>query len=117
MIDETSFGSITVDGERYDHDIIITLQNQVKKRNKKLSKSVYGTSHTLSLPEIEFVYQEGAEALIIGSGQYGVAKLSEEASAFLSEKNCHTLIQPTGDATREWNRGTGKQIGLFHITC
>ena len=26
VIDHTSFGSITVDGEVYDHDIIITLQ-------------------------------------------------------------------------------------------
>ena len=49
-INDTGFGSITVDGESYDHDIIITLEGEVKKRKKKLSKSIYGSSHTISLP-------------------------------------------------------------------
>jgi len=57
-INKSSFGSITVDGVDYDHDIIITLERLVKKRKKKLSKAVYGTSHTISLDEIEYVFQE-----------------------------------------------------------
>ena len=36
-IDGTEFGSITVDGEVYDHDIVIRLSGNVKKRKKKLS--------------------------------------------------------------------------------
>jgi hypothetical protein len=117
VIDDTSFGSISVDGVPYDHDIIITLEGKVKKRKKKLSKSVYGTSHTLSLPEIEYVYQEEAKAIIIGSGQYGVTRLSEEALSFLAERGCPVSIQSTPEAIMEWNSLDGKQIGLFHITC
>jgi len=37
VINKTEFGSITVDEERYDHDIMITLDGKVKKRKKKLS--------------------------------------------------------------------------------
>lgn len=117
VINATSFGSIVVDGEHYDHDILITLEWKIKKRNKKLSKVVYGTSHTLSLPEIEYVYQEDAESMIIGSGQYGIARLSEEATSFLAEKNCPVYLKSTPEAMEEWNRQKGKQIGLFHITC
>ena len=116
-IDHTSFGSITVDGEVYDHDIIITLQGQVKKRKKKLSKAIYGTSHTLSLQEIKYIYQEGAEGIVIGSGQYGVAKLSGEAASFLAQKGCRVFIQSTPEAIRKWNSLEGNAIGLFHITC
>ena len=116
-IDKTSFGSIIVDGESHDHDIVFTLEGKVKKRKKKLSKSVYGTSHKISLPEIEYVYQDGAEGIIIGTGQYGVAKLSEEASQFLAEKNCRAVLKPTPEAMQEWNRAEGIWIGLFHITC
>jgi len=116
-IDHTSFGSITVDGQSYDHDIFITLEGKVKKRKKKLSKSVYGTSHTISLPEIEYVYQENAEGLIIGSGQYGVARLSGEASEFMAAKNCHVVLKDTPEALKEWNQSEGRWIGLFHITC
>jgi hypothetical protein len=33
-IDGAQFGSITVDGETYDHDIVIRLSGTVKKRKK-----------------------------------------------------------------------------------
>lgn len=117
VIDSTSFGSISVGGKAYDHDIFITLEGEVKKRKKKLSKAIYGTSHTLSLSEIEYVYQKGAKGMVIGSGQYGVARLSGEAASFLSEKGCQVNILPTPDAIRDWNRREDDRIGLFHITC
>jgi hypothetical protein len=116
-INNTSFGSITVDGESYDHDIIITTEGKVKKRKKKLSKSIYGSSHTISLPEIEYVYQEDAEGIIIGSGQYGVTKLSKEASEFIAGKGCSLVLKRTPKALQEWNMREGNWIGLFHITC
>ena len=117
VINSTSFGFIKVDGEDYEYDIIITLEGQVKKRKKKLSKAIYGTSHTISLPEIEYLYQEATKGILIGSGQYGVARLSEEASAFLSEKGCSVIIRATPDAIKEWNNQEDNWIGLFHITC
>jgi hypothetical protein len=43
-INGTKFGSITVDGETYDHDIVIRLSGKVKKRKKKLSKQQNDTS-------------------------------------------------------------------------
>jgi hypothetical protein len=116
-INESSFGSITVERERYDHDIIITLKGKVKKRKKKLSKAVYGTSHTISLEEAEYVYQDGAEGIIVGSGQYGVAELSEEAKDFFHQRNCKVKLLSTPDAVQEWNSAAGKWIALIHITC
>ncbi len=103
VINDTFFGSITVNGIEYDHDILITLSGKVKKRKKKLSKAVYGTSHTLSLPEIEDLYQENADGIVIGSGQYGVARLSEEASGFLDAKGCKVVLKASPEAIRDWN--------------
>ena len=117
VIQDTSFGSIRVDGEQYDHDIIITLDGRVKKRKKKLSKAIYGTSHTISLPEIEYVYEPDARGIVIGSGQYGEASLSSEASDFLAGKKCRVVLKKTPRALLEWNSLKGKWIGLFHITC
>lgn len=116
-IDKTSFGSITVEGEPIDHDIFITLDGKVKKRKKKLSKRIYGTSHTISREEIGHVYEKGCEGLIVGSGQYGAAELSDEAVDYLQKKNCRVIICPTPEAIREWNSASGSWIGLFHITC
>ena len=116
-ISDTSFGAITVDHEAYTHDILITLKGKVKKRKKKLSKEIYGTSHTISLPEMEYIYEEKADGILIGSGQYGLATLSEEASAFLREKKCEVIVLPTPQAILKWEGLGGKWIGLFHITC
>jgi len=43
-IESTTFGTITIDGKTYEHDVIIRLSGDVVKRNKKLSKKYYGTS-------------------------------------------------------------------------
>lgn len=116
-INATQFGSITVDGTPFTHDILITLEGQIQKRKKKLSKQIYGTSHTLSLAEAQHAYQEGAQQLILGSGQYDQCRLSEEAESFFQQKNCAVKILPTPEAIKTWNEASGKTIGLFHITC
>ena len=117
QIDETTFGSITVDGETFDHDIVIRLSGKVKKRKKKLSKERYGTSHTVSVEETEHIYDEGAERVIIGTGQHGVLKLSDEAEAFFRDHGCSIQALPTPDAVKAWNEAEGKVIAMFHVTC
>jgi hypothetical protein len=67
-IESTRFGSITINGETFDHDVIIRLSGEVVKRNKKLSKQVTGTSHMVSAAEAEYVYEAGCETVIVGAG-------------------------------------------------
>jgi hypothetical protein len=116
-IDKTKFGSITIDGEKYEHDVVVRLNGKVEKRKKKLSKEIYGTSHLISLAEAEYVYQDGAKWIIIGTGQSGMAQLSDEAGQFFKEKGCQVAMQPTPEAIRCWNEMDGEGIGLFHVTC
>jgi len=116
-LDKTKFGSITIDGHSYDYDVLIRLNGSVEKRKKKLSKQVFGTSHTLSLAEAEFAYEDGAEKLIFGTGQSGAADLSPDAEAFFQRMGCQVQALPTPEALAAWNKTSGKLIGLFHITC
>lgn len=116
-IDRTMFGSITVDGQIFERDIIIRLSGKVKKRKKKLSSAVYGTSHTISLEEAKHVYQKGAERLVVGAGQYGLVELSEEAAEYLDERGCQVDLLPMKGAIKAWNEAEGAAIGLFHVTC
>jgi hypothetical protein len=74
-------------------------------------------SHIISLEEAEHVYQEGAERLIVGSGQSGMLKLSDEAVQYFRRKGCKVELMPTPAAIRAWNDAKGAVIGLFHITC
>ncbi len=116
-IDSTRFGSITIAGEVYDHDVVIRLDGEVSKRKKKLSKEAHGTSHIVSLAEAEQVYEKGAERLIFGTGQSGMASLSEEASAYFQKHGCRAELMPTPQAVRAWNEAKREVVGLFHVTC
>lgn len=117
-IDRTTFGSITIDGERFAHDVIIRLGGRVKKRKKRLSKEVYGTSHVLSLAEAKHVYDKGTTRLIVGTGQQGNVRLSEEAEDYFKRKHCDVQLLPTPEAIQVWNKADrGAVTGLFHVTC
>ena len=118
ILSGTGFGWIDVGGERLSHDILIRLDGKVDKRKKALSKEVYGTSHTISLAEAEFVYEDGAQGLLIGAGHFGRVRLSPEAAAFFQKKDCPVTILPTPQAVKAWNNKEEEKIlGLFHITC
>jgi hypothetical protein len=116
-IDNTSFGSITINGKPFSHDVIIRLSGEVKKRKKKLSRQVYGTSHKLSLKEAQFIYEDGCKKLIVGTGQYGVLELSNEAAEFFETQDCKVILKKTPQAIKVFNETTGKKIGVFHVTC
>ena len=116
-IDSTSFGSITVEGETFDYDILIRLDGRVEKREKALSKEKYGTSHKISLEEAEHIYEEGTQKIIIGTGQTGFVELSEEAEDFFTGKKCGIELFPTPWAVERWNEIEGRVSAMFHVTC
>jgi hypothetical protein len=116
-IDRTRFGSVTIDGKAYDHDVLIRLGGKVEKRKKKLSKAVYGTSHTISVAEARHVHQQGAARLLVGAGQHGTVTLSEEAAAYFKRHRCRVELLPTPAMIPAWNQAEGAVIGLVHVTC
>lgn len=116
-VDSTEFGSITVGGTRIEHDVVIRLSGEVTKRKKKLSKVVYGTSHTVSLAEAEQIFEKGAERLIVGTGQNNMVTLSDEAAEYFAKKDVAVDLSPTPKAIERWNDARGRVIGMFHVTC
>jgi hypothetical protein len=118
-IESTQFGSITINGQVFEHDVLITAKGQVKKRKKKLSKQQYGTSHIISLAEAKYVYEQSAhiQQLIIGSGQMDNVRLSEEAESYFTQHHCQVELQPTPRAIRTWNDAQEATTALFHVTC
>ena len=116
-IDATEFGSITVDGKTYEHDVIIRLSGKVEKRRKRLSKEEYGTSHIVSKTEAKFVFEDGCDVLIVGAGQQGNVRLSPEASEYFDKKHCRVILLPTPEAIGAFNQSREKKIALMHVTC
>ena len=110
-------GTSTMDGNTYEHGVVVRLSGEVVKRKKKLSKKYYGTSHVLSKEEAKFIFESGCDELVVGSGQMGNVRLSLEAKAYFEKKDCKVLLQPTPDAIQVFNKSHAKKIGLFHVTC
>jgi hypothetical protein len=110
QIESTTFGSITIDGKTYEHDLVIRLSGEVVKRKKKLSE-LYGTSHN----EAKFVFEKGCELLILASGQVGNVHLSPEAEAYFVKKGCRVLLQRTPEAINLFNNRVPRRSDSF--TC
>ncbi len=116
-INSTSFGSITLNENYFENDILICMSGQIEKRKKKLSKEAYGTSHKISLAEAKLIYEKGADEIIIGTGQTGYVELSKEARKFFEEKGLEVKLLRTPKAVKLWNESEGKIIAMFHVTC
>ncbi|MGB6647709.1 MAG: MTH938/NDUFAF3 family protein [Bacteroidota bacterium] len=116
-IEGTEFGTITIDGVVYEHDVVIRLSGEVLKRKKKLSKREYGTSHIVSKQEIKFILEEGSARIVVGTGQYDSLRLSDGAGKYLAKRKCTVIACPTSEAIRVFNESEPGTIGLFHVTC
>ena len=90
-------------GDVYGSDVVIDASGAVHVRRKDLSKKVTGTSHIVSRQEAEHLLDQGADRLIIGTGQYGALRLSEEATAYLEETGCTVSLAPTPEAIERYN--------------
>lgn len=111
FIDDYHFGSITIDGKTYQHDVEVHKDGQILAWQRK-------ESHLVDEEDIQRALAEKPEMIIIGTGEAGVAQVSPEVQELVAEKGIKLVIEKTNEAIRAFN--TVKQtkvIGLFHLTC
>ncbi len=110
------FGEIEVDGERYDHDIVIEA-GEVRKRKKGASKRFrdeYG--HTPLSAEEDIPW--GGKQLIVGTGVYGKLPIMQAVEAEAKRRGIKLVAVPTGQACQLL--GSIKHEDAFavlHVTC
>ena len=117
QVEKNAFGWIQIEGVKYKHDVVIDPNGKIRKRNKKLSKAVYGTSHKISLSEAQDILHTGINSILIGSGMFDSVRLSDEAVGFFEMHDVDVVVLPTGKAIKVWNESKKQMVGLFHITC
>ncbi len=119
MIEEYSFGFIKINGQVYNHDVQVGLDGEIKLwwRNK---------SHEIEKRDVEEVLSQKPEAIVIGTGEMGAARVADEARQMITSKGVKLVIEPTGEAVKSFNSlkkdlpvgGQSKKVaGLFHLTC
>lgn len=122
-IENTRFGSITIDGKKYNHDIVI-FPNHIEKRKKWITKEKHGTSHNFTREEMKEylsnVNTNEIKIVVVGTGQYGKLKLLDETKKLLQEKDIEFIELKTPEAIKYFEEKAGAQtqkIGIFHVTC
>lgn len=120
MIEEYRFGVITIDGKTYNHDVEVRWTGEVLKWWR-------GESHVIDVEDIERAIEQNPETIVIGTGESGIAEVTENCQKFIKEKGIELIIDKTEEATKTFNiikeeskEEEGRQnkvIGLFHLTC
>lgn len=120
MIDEYKFGAISVDGKIYNHDIEVRWTGEVLDWPRE-------ESHLIDVEDIIGAIEQKPETIVIGTGESGLAQVTEEAKTFIQSRGIKLIIDHTEQATRTFNvrkdeseEEEGKPekvIGLFHLTC
>lgn len=75
--------------------------------------------HSLELADLNEVWSEKADFLVIGTGAFGMMKVKEEVKAKTLKLGWTLIIKPTPQAVVTYNQKLkeGKVIGAFHLTC
>jgi len=111
-----AFGEIEIEGERYDHDVVIEA-GKVSKRAKKVSKAFreqYG--HTpLSVTE---AIPWGGKQLIIGTGMHGSLPIMPEVYEEARRRGIEIVALPTRNACDLLRNLKRKEAyAVLHTTC
>ena len=111
-----SFGSIEIEGRRYDHDVVID-RGEVRKRSKKPSKPYRGRyGHTpLSVGED---IPWGGDHLIVGTGVDGALPVMAEVLAEARRRGIDVVAVPTAEACRLLASLPARDVrAILHVTC
>ena len=110
-----SFGSVTVDGVTYHHDIVVD-RGKVQKRKKKPSKQFREDfGHTpLSLKE-EIPWS--CRHLVIGTGAMGALPVMDDVKREAKRRGVKLTILPTGEALKLLRKEPGETNAVLHLTC
>ena len=115
-IEGYSFGCITIDGDVYKKDLWI-IDGKIKKRDKSIAKSKFGTSHMISRKELKKVITPTTRRVLIGTGNSGLVSLTEKARKFLEEEGIKVEMLKTGELIERDIEISEHDAGIIHLTC
>jgi len=113
--DAFAFGSIRIDGETYDHDVVID-RGEVRKRKKKASKSFREEFGHTPL-SVEEPIPWNCKRLVIGTGANGALPVMKEVLLEAERRQVELLVLPTEKAIEFLNQHPQRTNAVLHITC
>ncbi len=117
MISHYSFGSLVFKNQKYTKDLII-----ISKEGKEYINSSWWRKegHILQVEDLKEVWESKVEYLIVGTGAYGLMKVSSEVREEAKKNGILLEEYPTSQAVKRFNDLYTQQkalAGAFHLTC
>ena len=113
MIEDYHFGLIKINGQEFEKDVFIDL-------DEKVSSWWREESHLFQKKDVESFLDKKPEVVIFGTGKQGIAKLSQELEDFFERLGVEMIVEPTDQAVKNYNQAQkqGKKVVAFlHLTC
>ena len=112
--ENNSFGSIRIDGETYENDVVID-RGKVRKRKKKPSRKFRDAfGHTPLSIEEKIPWE--CQRLVIGTGT-GALPVMKEVKQEAKRRKIKLLVLPTDQAIKALKKNPDKTNAILHVTC
>ena len=114
----TGFGWVKYKDKIYENDILIDINGEVHPRNEDELRRKFGTCHAVSKEEMEFLLRGNPRVIVFGTGQTGMARLSQDAKAVLMKAMRTRMVEgTTPQAVKKFDALTEPKAAVFHVTC
>lgn len=111
-----SFGTIVIEGERYDHDVVVEA-GRVRPRDKTASRpeqARYGHTPLTMGEDIPW----SQPRLVEGTGASGRLPVTEEVWDAAAARGVELVALPTSEATEMLGSiATAEVYAVLHVTC
>jgi hypothetical protein len=110
-IESALFGSFIIDGRKYENDVVVSWNGEVKDRPK---------SHEFTNAELNSILMSDPEVVVVGTGHSGVLKVAHDVDVSARLKGVELVVKPTVQAMQEYNKFArlGKRVvAVLHATC
>jgi hypothetical protein len=115
LIDSYEFGVMVINGKKYTRDVMVFPDQVVKGWWRK-------EGHRLCVEDLKEILDMEAkpEVLVVGTGYYGLVKVSSDVKDTLEFHGIELAAEPTREACQTFNellKSNRKAAAAFHLTC
>jgi hypothetical protein len=110
-IDSYSFGRIVIDGKIYANDVLIFPSRIISPWRRK-------EGHSLSMNDLDEVFREKPDVLVIGKGYYSGMDVPDDLVQELAVEGIRVVVKDTAEAVGVFNiLSYPKKAAALHLTC
>jgi hypothetical protein len=118
IFDRTWFGGVSIDNTTH-HDVLVVGENIIDRDNLIPGWFDNHPHHAVYDHELDTLFEEKPQIIIIGSGQSGVLIVPEDVKYRIKKQKIKLIVLETPEAIDEYNKlsKTKRVNALIHTTC